>query len=302
MPRRTDLFARLSLDYADHPKIAGLSDGAFRAHIELILYSRKYETDGIIKNRVANRVGSRWDTDVLSELQNNDDEAPSLILLDSGDYEIHGYADMQETKAEITARRRQNAENGKLGGRPRRRKKTQPVSEPVSDSPTQSGTQKKAETETETETVVKPSSSDVASDESDTGDDDSEAFPDEVIELCEHLAGHIRRNGNRVTTIGKRWHQAMDRLIRIDGYTPDQVRQVIDWSQQNEFWQGNVLSAPKLREKFDALKTRMFAERNKSGRPATAFPSAAERRYAQGAILVADELAEFQKQHREIEQ
>ena len=141
------------------------------------------------------------------------------------------------------------------------------------------------------------SSSDVASDDHDAG----ETFEPHVYELCDHLAEHIRRNGNKVSTVGKRWHQAMDRLNRIDGYTPEQIRQVIDWSQQDEFWQGNILSAPKLREKFDQLKTRMLNERNK---PATGQPylSASERRYTQGANLVADELAEFQANFGELTQ
>ncbi len=276
MAKRSDLFIRLSLDYADHPKIASLSDAAFRAHIEMILYSRKYETDGVIKNRVANRFGSRWDADVLSELQNNDDVAPSLTQLENGDYELHGYADMQETKAEIAARRRQNAENGRKGGRPRKREKSESVSEAVTQPRTQAGTRKKAETETETETDISTSSSDVASD----APDGDETFPDHIIELCDHLAECIRRNGNKVGAVGKRWHQAMDRLNRIDGYTPEQIRQIIDWSQQDEFWQGNILSAPKLREKFDQLKTRMLNERNKP--PAGPRPSAADRALQRG--------------------
>lgn len=86
-------------------------------------------------------------------------------------------------------------------------------------------------------------------------------FPDSTILLCNYLADKIQANGNKVGKIGIRWHQAMDRLERIDGYAPDQIQQVIDWSQQNEFWQGNILSAAKLREKFDQLKTRMFQER-----------------------------------------
>ena len=142
--KSSNLFAKLELDYADHPKIAPLSDAAFRLHIEMILYSRKYETDGIIKNRVANRMGLRWDTDVLTELATNDDDSPSLIKLENGDYLINGYEDVQETKAEIAERRAKNAQNGAKGGRPR---KTQSVTESL----TQSGTQMKAETETETE-------------------------------------------------------------------------------------------------------------------------------------------------------
>ena len=148
------LFIRLDLDYADHPKIIGLSDAAFRAHITLMLYSRKYETDGIIRNPIANRLGSQWDADVLTELQNNDDESPSLILRDDGDYELHGFSDMQETRAEIRARTEKNRENGAKGGRPRKPKETQSVSESGTGSGSEPGTQTKAEIETEIETEL----------------------------------------------------------------------------------------------------------------------------------------------------
>ncbi|KAM9867070.1 hypothetical protein ACIFOC_00392 [Leucobacter aridicollis] len=146
----TRLFIRLDLDYADHPKIIGLSDAAFRAHVTMMLYSRKYMTDGVLPKPVANRLGSQWDTDVLSELQNNDPEAPSLVLREDGSYELHGFTDMQETRAEIDARTARNRENGAKGGRPRKPKETQSVTGSGGDS----GTQTKAETETETETEV----------------------------------------------------------------------------------------------------------------------------------------------------
>ena len=78
--KRGDLFARISLDYPDHPKIAALSDGAFRAHVEMILWARRYMTDGRIPNRVANRFGF----ESVSELCSNDADRPSLIELDDG--------------------------------------------------------------------------------------------------------------------------------------------------------------------------------------------------------------------------
>ena len=158
MAKDTRLFARLDLDYADHPKIVALSDSAFRAHIEMILYARKYMTDGYIPNRVANRVGF----ESVAELLTNDEANPSLVKTEDGDYYLHGYADMNETKAEIESRTRRNAENGKRGGRPRKRKETQSVTESVPQSQTHSGTQKKAETETETESETYISTSDDA--------------------------------------------------------------------------------------------------------------------------------------------
>ena len=105
-------------------------------------------------------------------------------------------------------------------------------------------------------------SSHVASDDDDQEKTEPE-FPDEVHQLAQHLADWIIRNGNRKPNIGKTWLQAIDRLIRIDGYTADQIRQVIDWCQQDEFWQGNILSAGKLRKQFDQLKNRMLQERNR---------------------------------------
>ena len=87
-------------------------------------------------------------------------------------------------------------------------------------------------------------------------------FSADVIRLCDLLAELIRLNGNKVGRVGKTWWLACDRLMRLDGYTPQQVEWVMRWSQQNEFWQSNILSMPKLREKFDQLKTRAMNERN----------------------------------------
>ena len=38
---RGQLFARLALDYFDHPKIAVLSSDAIVAHLEMLVYSRR---------------------------------------------------------------------------------------------------------------------------------------------------------------------------------------------------------------------------------------------------------------------
>lgn len=94
----------------------------------------------------------------------------------------------------------------------------------------------------------------------------------DVVRLCELLGELIKANGNKVGEIGKTWHSAADRLMRLDGYTPEQVEQVLRWSQQSEFWQGNILSMPKLREKFDTLKGQMFAEQRRVNKPRQSAP------------------------------
>lgn len=124
-------------------------------------------------------------------------------------------------------------------------------------------------------------SSHVASDDDGRSESEpEEEFSEDVIELCNHLASWIVRNGNRKPTVGKTWMQAIDRLIRIDEYTPDNIRQVIDWCQQDEFWQGNILSAGKLRKQFDQLKHRMFQENNRTAQPQ--HLTASQRRLQEG--------------------
>lgn len=155
MAKDKRLFARLDLDYADHPKISRLSDTAFRAHIEMILYARKYKTDGIIPERFAKRVAS----EALSELLANDDEAPSLIDLDDGTFLLHGYADMNETREEIERRSLANIENGRRGGVAKAQVAKQAAKRVASKSLSEKGGENVAETETETETDKTPAPS-----------------------------------------------------------------------------------------------------------------------------------------------
>lgn len=234
MAKDTRLFARLDLDYADHPKIVALSDSAFRAHIEMILYARKYMTDGYIPNRVANRVGY----ESVSELLTNDEANPSLVKTEDGSYYLHGYEDMNETKAEIESRTRRNAENGKRGGRPKGSKKTQSVSESVPQSQTHSGTQNKAETETETDIT--------------SGSSSEELRPD-MQAILDCLDGHLDNNNLKRPNRTQGNLRAARLLLDRDGHSVDEVKQVIGFAQSNEFWIPNIRSMSKLREKWEQL-------------------------------------------------
>ena len=52
----------------------------------------------------------------------------------------------------------------------------------------------------------------------------------------------------------QKWAVHIDRMIRIDHRKPEQIERIIRWSQQDNFWQNNILSTAKLREKFDQLE------------------------------------------------
>ena len=82
---------------------------------------------------------------------------------------------------------------------------------------------------------------------------------DECQFLAEYLYAAILRN-----TPDARLPQSLDewaisfRLMRdSDRRRPEDIRAVIDWATANSFWRPNILSAAKLREKFDTLKGQM---------------------------------------------
>ena len=108
------LYANITHDFADSPKVMILSVEAKWSLLEMILWSCRMQTDGVISRRVA---AAKWSLDVCQELATNDPEVPSLLELENGDFQIHDFAEHQTTKAEIEAIREQKRRAGALGGR-----------------------------------------------------------------------------------------------------------------------------------------------------------------------------------------
>ena len=151
------LFARLALDYFDHPKIAALSPEAIVAHLQMVVYARKYGTNGEIPMAIAMRFASQ----ALNELASNDPDNPSIIINDDGTVTIHGYADMQETAEQVQARRQARAEAGRRGAESRWSKDGRSHGKSHGNSHSKSHGKRDgktmAETETETETYIRAS-------------------------------------------------------------------------------------------------------------------------------------------------
>ena len=53
-------------------------------------------------------------------------------------------------------------------------------------------------------------------------------------------------------------------MRRIDKRTPEQIEFTIKWCQQDSFWQANILSTKKLRDKFDTLVAQIKRNNNSS--------------------------------------
>lgn len=86
----------------------------------------------------------------------------------------------------------------------------------------------------------------------------------EIRRLCVLLSDLMVANGCRPPQITKSWLDDMDRLVRLDGRSVEEVEGCIRWCQSHDFWRANILSPKKLRMKFDQMKLQAERDRQAS--------------------------------------
>ena len=55
----------------------------------------------------------------------------------------------------------------------------------------------------------------------------------------------------------QKWADEVRKSVELDGVPIERYKQVLDWSQNDDFWQANILSTNKLRKKFDTIYLQM---------------------------------------------
>lgn len=97
----------------------------------------------------------------------------------------------------------------------------------------------------------------------------AEEFREDVDRICRYLAEWVVRNGSKRPAITEKWRTEARLLIDNDGRTLDQIRSVIAWSQRHHFWRSRVLSVPRLRTEFDAIRLQMESQNQQDRRGGT---------------------------------
>jgi hypothetical protein len=100
----------------------------------------------------------------------------------------------------------------------------------------------------------------------------AKVFSDDSIEIkiSKYLFDQIQKNDTKAKKPDfQKWAVYIDKLMRIDGRTKEEIGKVLQWIQvykgTNGFtWKSNILSTKKLHEKFTALWTQMKADDGKS--------------------------------------
>lgn len=84
---------------------------------------------------------------------------------------------------------------------------------------------------------------------------DIKTYSSEIIRMADRLKFLILQNnpGAKTPTDLTKWQVDFDKMKRLDNRTDEQIFAVMEFSQKDPFWKANILSAGKLREKFDTL-------------------------------------------------
>ena len=111
-------FLNLDDNFADHPKVDALTDGAFRLHVAGLCYASKHTTDGHIPVERVGRLTPTYRKQHLAELLNRGLWRPA----DAG-YSIHDYLDWNRSREQIESDRARlkkvRSEAGKKGAQAR---------------------------------------------------------------------------------------------------------------------------------------------------------------------------------------
>ena len=93
----------------------------------------------------------------------------------------------------------------------------------------------------------------------------------------------LERNSEYKKPDLQKWAWYIDKMIRSDSRKADDIEAVIKWSQTDEFWQNNIISTQKLRDKFDQLKMKMESE-NAKFKTNNKYTGLNEKDYKEGAF------------------
>ena len=262
--------------FHSHPKVMAAGPAALGLWLIAGTWSCANLTDGFVPDYVLPRLAA--DAEELARTL----VAVGLWRRAKGGHRFHDWDIYQRSREEVLDERRkwaekkaeQRATKKAKGGKSRSDAKVSPGDTP-GDSPggvPRESSSSRSRSRTSPNGEVKkasPSSSAIA----DRAD---------VERVCAHLADRITANGNRKPAVGAKWLNAARLLIDRDGITEEQIHAAIDWCQNDEFWRGNILSMPKLRQQFDQL--RQAARRtSRSGAPPSR--STTDERVAQAQAL-----------------
>lgn len=83
-----------------------------------------------------------------------------------------------------------------------------------------------------------------------------------ATKILRHTPGFPQLKNNKREATLQRWAEDIDKLLRLDKPDFNEFKQVLQYSQTDDFWKRNILSGKKLREQYGTLLVRMGGEQD----------------------------------------
>ena len=256
-------WARIDDGFAHNPKIEAASHAEIGLYVLCLAECSRRLTEGHIDQRlIAVASGHRDDTDTLV------DRLVDLKLwVENGDgtYQIPDFLDYNPSAEEVKAKR----EVDKLRQRTYREKKAhERLQKELSQRDTHRESQRESQAVSPTPVPSRPVPL-VVSTDVDTTRRNSGPFSTvdqtTVEHLCHTLADYVANNpeNSKRPTVDKAWITDMERMIRIDERTPEQIERCLRWIYEGpgDWWIANIRSPKKLRARFDDLRAQAARKR-----------------------------------------
>ena len=90
-------------------------------------------------------------------------------------------------------------------------------------------------------------------------ENENEIINKDVYIISNILLGEIRKRKPDFKQPNiEKWAAEVDLMLRIDNRDVEQIKEVILWCQEDDFWKNNILSTAKLRKQYDQLVLKML--------------------------------------------
>jgi hypothetical protein len=259
-------FAQFDVGYLDNPKIMEVFDAspiAICMHIASVLYCAQHLTDGIVSAGPMQRKagGSADDTRLLvdADLWHLPGHACEFCPQPAeGKVYVHDYTEHNRTSDGV----KRASQAGKRGAEALWEKKRAAQKNDADRMPT--AYESHSEPQCDSDEIAMPRERERKREREEAKAPSSEKERPDIDQVIQGFSALLTANDVKHKP-GQSWLNAARLLIDKDRYTPEQILFVAQFATTDEFWRSNVLSLPKLREKFEQLKIKAQGNKPKTG-------------------------------------
>ena len=247
-------FAKFDVGYLDNPKMADVLDSSLHAicmHFASVLHCSQHLTDGLVAPKAMQRKVGGTEADIQLLLDaglwhgpGHDCEAcwEACPEIPENRVFVHDFLEHNRDAAEAKRVSKKRSEAAKARWNSDANSNANRMQSALQNEPVCNA---EREREKEREEEAKASS--------------PETVRPDIDGVIQGFSELLKANDVKHKP-GKNWHDAARLLIDKDGYTPEQIMYVARFATTDEFWKSNILSIPKLRDKFESLKIKAQAQ------------------------------------------